>query len=451
MRRISIAGLCALVAVGVTIAPHPVGATELGGNYNQYLCDIYNGLVTKSGAKWVRVFVNIPRNFLAYDDVLNPNQVTGVQNLTQSSDAVGGASEQLGIQTATKLRQLQHTGARRPAPKVILNLKLDMKYLPDPSAPIPLSQIPAPGSPEFSYWVDAIEQFLTAPGPNVGSAVDVLVLGNEPMFEVPDDPVSVVAYQAFLEALIPEVEAMKNAAAGIDFQVFVGALDKPSASPTNAILLAVIDVVKNNGLVDGLDLHLHEDEVTDVQADLDFIRSTMGVSKLLTVTEFSLVGLWNANANQPLGDWGAQHGYPASMTMAAWLDSLMADASSGDPRPASELESFFEEQPWYPKDWFDTFMTEFEAHDVMAATYGLSAAPNVPDLGPQCAPSGLIPLTPTGEMQLGAYIWVLDFVYNGALLGQADDGFYTRNPLVADAFARWTGTTARLRKLTFTG
>lgn len=49
-------GLCALVAVGVTIAPHPVGATELGGNYNQYICDIYNGLVTKSGAKWVRAF-----------------------------------------------------------------------------------------------------------------------------------------------------------------------------------------------------------------------------------------------------------------------------------------------------------------------------------------------------------------------------------------------------------
>lgn len=444
--------LCAFVGVlAATNGATPVGATELGGNYNQYICDIYNGLVTKSGAKWVRAFVNVPRNFLAYSDPSDPNRVTGVQNLTQQPDAVGGDSEQLGIQTATKLRQLQHTGARGPAQKVILNLKLDMKYLPNPSAPIPLNQVPAPGSVEFGFWVQAIRGFLVGPGPNVGPAVDVLVLGNEPMFEVPGDPLSVAAYKAFLEALIPEVEAMNDAAAGIDFQIFLGALDKPSASPTNAILLTVIDVVKHNALVDGLDLHLHEDELADVEADLGFIRSTMGVSKSLTVTEFSLVGLWNANANQPLGSWGTKHGYPAGMTMAAWLDALMAAASSGDPRPASELESFFEEQPWYPKGWFDTFMTEFEAHDVMAATYGLSAPPNVPGLGQQCAPSGLIPLTPSGQVQPGAYLWVIDFVYNGALLGQAEDGFYTRNPLVADAFARWTGTASRFRKLTFTG
>src|SRR5262245_25834983 len=91
--------LCALVVtLGVSGAVGRVGATELGGNYNQYVCDMYNGLVSKSGVRWVRAFVNVPRNFLAYDDPSDPNQITGIQelSLSQPSDAVSGPSEQLG-------------------------------------------------------------------------------------------------------------------------------------------------------------------------------------------------------------------------------------------------------------------------------------------------------------------------------------------------------------------
>lgn len=439
MRRIVAVGVLVAVGLGVhTSTAVPARATELGGNYNQYVCDISNGLVVKSGVRWVRSFVSVPRNLFAYGDPADPNRVSGILDVVQASDAVSGASERLGTQTATKLRQLKRLGSRSRAVRVILNLKLDMKYVPDPSAPIPVAPVPVPGSPEYMYWRDAVARLLTGDGGhglNVGPAVDVLVLGNEPMFEVPDNPTSAVAYRAFLQALIADVVEMRDGA-GLRFQIFLGALDKPSKSPTSPILGVVVDEVNENPAVDGLDLHLHEDQLADVAADLEFVRDARHVSKRVIVTEFSLVGLWNAHANQPLGDWGREHGYDAGTTVAAWLDSLMTRASDGDPVPSAELAGFFEEQPWYPEHWFDTFMTEFEAHDVMAATYGLSAAPNVDDLPFQCSPSARIPLT-GGRMVDGAYLWVLDFVYNGALLGMADDGYYVRNPLVADDYARW--------------
>src|SRR5262245_21013191 len=241
MKRIT--GLClfALVASFVLAAAPgapPAGATELGGNYNQYVCDLYNGLVTKSGVQWVRVFVNVPRNYLAYDDPTNPNLVTGVQtsNLEQHSDPVSGESEQLGIATATKLQQLQHTGAKGQPAKVILNLKLDLKFRPDPTAPG--TGIPVPGTEVFGYWVQAISEFLTQHG--LGASVDVLVLGNEPMFEVPDDPVSAGQYETFLEGLIPAVAALRDPSRGLDFQIFLGALDKPSTLASSPILDTVI-------------------------------------------------------------------------------------------------------------------------------------------------------------------------------------------------------------------
>jgi len=457
MRRIVGVGvLLALLGAGALGAgAGTAGATQLGGNYNQYVCDIANSLIVRSGVKWVRSFVSVPRNLLAYGDPADPNRVTGVLDVVQASDAVSGASERLGTQTVTKLRQLQHLGARGRNVRVVLNLKLDMKYVPDPAAPVPVAPVPVRGSPEYGYWRDAVVRLLTTDGGhglNVGPAVDVLVLGNEPMFEVPDDPASAVAYRAFLQALVADVARMRDSA-GLRFQIFLGALDKPSQDPKSPILGVVVDEVNANPAVDGLDLHLHEDRLADVAADLDFVRREKRVTKQLIVTEFSLVGLWNAHANDPLGDWGREHGYDAATTVAAWLDSLMVRASAGDPVPSRELAGYFESQPWYPEHWFDTFMTEFEAHDVMAATYGLSAAPNVADLPFQCAPSALIPLA-DGRMVDGAYLWVLDFVYNGALLGTDDDGDYVRNPLVAGDFARWLsgrGTTPSVRQPNFAG
>jgi hypothetical protein len=432
MRRGAAVCVGVLVATIVVSSGSIAAATELGGNYNQYVCDISNGLVTKSRVRWVRAFVNIPRNFLAYDDPTDHNLVTGVQNLAQASDPVSGESEHLGIATATKLQQLKHTGARGVPVKVILNLKLDMKYRNDPSQPA--APVPEPGTQVFGWWVDAVEQFLTQH--DLGASIDVLVLGNEPMYEVEDTSSAAASYRQFLGGMIDAVAGVRDPSQGRDFRIFVGALDKPSAAPTSPILNAVVDAVNGNELVDGLDLHLHEDALKDVKKDLDFIRKKKQVTKSLSVTEFSLVGLWNSKANDTLGSWGPAHGYSATMTTAAWIDALMTRASDGDPVPADELASFFASRKWYPKHWFDGFMTQFGAHDVELATYGLSAAPNVPGDGPQCSPSALLPLV-NGQAPSGTFLWVLDFVYNGALLGQADDGFYVRNPIVAADFAKW--------------
>ncbi|MFI5046268.1 MAG: hypothetical protein ACHQIG_04320 [Acidimicrobiia bacterium] len=172
---------------GASVAPRAgatsaatTGLTQIGGNYNQGLCDLYQGALARSGAQWVRTFVNIPRNFLAFD---SSNQLAGVQqsNLTQSSDEVGRQGESLTISTASKLQQAKYTGAPGTPVKTVLSLKLDMKYL-DVGVPT--------GTTDYGYWYTAISQFLStpaaplaltpAPAP-LGASVDVLVVGNEPM------------------------------------------------------------------------------------------------------------------------------------------------------------------------------------------------------------------------------------------------------------------------------
>lgn len=42
---------------------------QIGGNCNEAICAISPELVAKSGVPWVRAFVNIPRNYLKFNDL----------------------------------------------------------------------------------------------------------------------------------------------------------------------------------------------------------------------------------------------------------------------------------------------------------------------------------------------------------------------------------------------
>ena len=281
MKRLIASGaVAAMVLVGAaSVAPSSAGAkgptpgsTEIGGNYNQSLCDIYGGLIARSGVQWVRTFVNIPRNFLSFD---SSNQLVGVlqSNLSQVPNPVGGQGENLGIATATKLQQLKHTGAPGEPVKTVLSLKLDMKC-PDLAGHVPSTIA------EVGIWNTAIAEFLNSPSSSssssppdpsrtLGASIDVLVVGNEPMFEVPKDQAE--QYATFLNSMINFV-AGQRASNGWHYQIFTGALDKPGQNTTDPILQKVIAVTNSNPQVDGLDLHLHEDKIADIATDLDYIR-----------------------------------------------------------------------------------------------------------------------------------------------------------------------------------
>jgi hypothetical protein len=417
-----------VILVAAVLPSAGAGAQEIGGNYNGTVCDLYNGLIVKSGAEWVRAFVNVPRNYLAFDD--SQHVASGVLegNIKQTPDADSGRTDILANDAVSKLMQMHNLKVAGQPVKVILSLKLDFKYKWDSS--YPASGVPDPGSLASGYWISAITELLEAN--NLGAYVDVLVLGNEPMFET--RPEQADKYATFLSSLIDAVHAERQSS-GRSYQIFVGALNKAATHPNDAILKAVMQAA-SNPKVDGVDLHLHVGSVAEAGSDLAFVRSAFalqGLSKKIISTEFSLLDLWNAHAEDELESWGPRNGYPADMHLYEWLNTLMRQAAAGTPIGYERFASYFLEQAWYPRGWFRAFLETFSQYDVEVATYGLSAPPMVDAAGSSCATHAKLHISP--DPSKSSKLWVIDFVYNGALLGLCSNGFYTPNPLVYPDFA----------------
>jgi len=426
MKWISTALVVILVAV---VFPLPgAGAQELGANYNGTVCDLYSGLIVKSGAKWVRSFVNVPRNYLEFDDSQHVARGVLEGNITQTPDADSGRTDILANDAISKLMQMHNLKVAGQPVKVILSLKLDFKYKWD--SKYPASGVPDPGSLASGYWISAITKLLEAN--NLGAYVDVLVLGNEPMFETRTEQAD--KYATFLSSLIDAVYAERQSS-GWNYQIFVGALNKAATHTNDAILKAVMQAA-TNPKVDGVDLHLHVGSVGEAASDLGFVRNAFvlqGLNKKIISTEFSLLDLWDAHAGDELKSWGPRNGYPFDMQLYEWLNRLMRQAAAGTPIGYERFASYFLEQDWYPRGWFTSFMQTFSQYGVDVATYGLSAPSMVDDAGSSCATHAKLHISE--DPSKSSKLWVIDFVYNGALLGLCSNGFYTPNPLVYPDFA----------------
>jgi len=310
----------AALLVSGTMMAH---SAELGGNYNQYLYDIDNSLIAKSGITWVRGFINIPRNFLVVD---SSGRVTGVldSNISQEPDSDSDDTDILAISAVSKLIDAKSVMVGGHPVKVILSLKLDFKYM--------KMGVPEAGSPAMDYLISAVEKCLVKN--NLGASIDILVVGNEPMWETPDGDAD--KYEAFLNLLIDKLDGLRAANAGWKYEIFTGALNRASELKNNAILRKIVKITEENSKVAGVDLHLHVGAISAAEDDVSFARQTFGKDKKIISTEFSLVHLWDNHRNDALADWGAANGYPADMKMYEWINLL---ERTGIPRVGSRPSS----------------------------------------------------------------------------------------------------------------
>jgi hypothetical protein len=395
-------------------------ATEIGAGYNNDIISIYNGLIAKSGVPWVRGFVNVQRNYLEFDDP-NPTVITGVRdaNITQTPDPVSGNADVLAIAAMAKLVQLKSVKVNDEPVKVILTMKMDFKYGCVKSPPPAISPVcvgvPAVGTPAAAAVRTAIHERLESE--NIGKYVDILVLDNEPMFETPDTGDEADKYGKLLNVIVADLVDLR-ATKHWSFQIFAGALNQPSANPDSPILKAVLVLVKSNNDVDGLDLHLHVGSLQEAANDLRFIRETSGITKKLISTEFSMIGLWDTWKDKALTSGGKGRDCPDGTLLRDWISTLLARAQDGDPIKGDAFLKCFKAQSWYPDHWFKTFVDIMRAHDVSVATYGMQSTP----------------LYPAPVLTKDSALWVLNFVFNGSLLGLGNDGFYNTNPLVYPDF-----------------
>lgn len=465
----------------------PAQALEIGAGYNEQINDINTALLARSGVKWVRAYVNVPRNCLVYGGQTNgppyppvppptppptptpsptpipvcpkptpkpkpkptptpcpsptpfvmptpgpsptpaftPAPITNVAwgNIYQKPANVSSDADTLAVAAIDKLIDAKAVNAYGSPLKVILSLKHDFTYPYPADNAWPRGYVPTEPA-EINLLIEAIKSLLWMN--NRGAYIDILVLGNEPMFEMQPntEPSTGAAYVNYLKQLVAALNTFKQEN-GWTFEVYIGALNAPS-SPTNAknaIIPSVLEYLQTNPEgVAGIDLHEHVASPGDVCQDLDLVKLYLQPGQKIISTEFSIIGLFAAAQIQPLGAWGEKHGYGCSTPVWAWINQLIDQAAENRPISAARFQSFFNEQAWYPKGWFTTMVDQFAEGGVYVATYGLEETPMFPWSQNHLNGTGLP--------------WVLNGVFNTTLLGRANNGWPRSNPLVERDFVR---------------
>jgi hypothetical protein len=507
-----------MLFVLVALCLSPVSAvaqiyTELGGGFNGQLGDISNPLIVKSGVKVVRAFVDITRNYLTYSQSCptslnskspwcaigvqwsnicdqpqgNPAPHIGCPPTTPLNfNATGqGISNVLPIYAISKLVATKSLGCqpvtRQPSSvgyktacqdvKIVLSLKTDFTY------ELAQSILLDTTNTQQNFVIDAILALLMNGG--LGSHIDYLVLGNEPMFEVPEG--QAVDYQRFLVKLATSVNELKSAQ-NWSFEMYSGSLDRPgyaccpktpkctiydlTETPgcisssmkdnADAVIGATATVNKNhpNAIV-GIDLHEHVYRISDIDNDVAWVNNAFAGSEApnfkpsFISTEFSLILLWinQLNTGRPV-------------TLCTQLNNMITSVAKGEPLSYRDYYQFLRQNPQiFSEGWFRRFYCKLSSYKFKVATYGLARenqypyqldlinGANDPINNGACLSAGSANKKPVVTP------WVMLPAYNGALLGTSrypytppptpanlrptpSFGYFNENPLVFPDFAQ---------------
>lgn len=493
--------LCAAVSLEAQTTPvaqasspiKPKFLPELGGGFNGALADINNALIVKSGVKWVRAYVNIQRNALTFaycppgspcppDTNPDPTGVLhdNVEDQTVMDQGLSPPIDALSINAILKLIATKsvtcqpisvtptmpanpqpneaigaHSHPRCQQIKIILTLKTDFKY----------NGMTIPATKD-NFVVDSIKELLMLN--NLGSYIDILVLGNEPMFETPGvgpfDPNNpptnnprcpttsnndcAESYANFLTNLIDTVDSLKQTNSWNQMQIFTGALDRPGTSVAEGpcdycdIVNRILTITASNDKVAGIDLHEHVLSLQNAAVDLDYVNSQIEqlnpkhVTKSIISTEFSLVLLWQSALNV------LNPAHPQLLSLCKQLNSMITKAAAGIAVGETTFKDYLDKQPWYPEPqngygWFAQFYCVFHKRpNVAAVTYGLEEAPQYPYNG------DLLATDPNsdGNCYAGDLPWVMVPAYDGTIFGtdmtpgSPSFGYFKRNPIVYPDF-----------------
>ena len=359
---------------------------SIGANFNENIDEIDNTLLEKSQVQWVRGFVNINRFFL---NVKN-EEIVGVRKKA--------IKDWKPINTFINSKKVK---INKQQVKLILSLKLDFKNR--------KMGVPDLNTNESALLFNAIELFLT--NKNVGKELNILVLGNEPMWETPTEDAE--KYGLFLNELINRIHHLKKANSW-GFDIYIGALNKVSTAKKHPILHEVLKIAKSNKKVNGLDIHMHVANSVEINKDLEFIRVENKINLPLISTEYSMVRAFDEHRNVELGEIAKKYGYSESLKLFELINSYTKKASEGIPINPLEFEDIITSFDWYEKNWFTAFYNAFKKHNVAVGTYRLISYPK----------------TPPHVLNEKSPMWLINAIYQGEILGIHKDGLYNTNPLV---------------------
>lgn len=311
-----------------------------------------------------------PRRLLAGPQLLEASNTSWVRAFLDVRHKLGKGDRLEDDPDIVALRR----AARRGDCKLVVSLKWDFKANLDGKDPM---RVPRPGSNVERELCEGARRCLAA----IGAPVDVVVLGNEPMWETRredikvDDPPIVRFTRTVKDHLV------RRGGLG-DPAYLVGAFNRAHSDGTRnrrfpQFYRRMFELVRADEEIDGIDLHVHYDEFAVAEETLAVAREQVP-DGMVTVTEFSPVWRYDRSKDTPIGAFAAgeqfaiDHDLPAGMTAVEYFEH-----AKRSPRPPEELAAFYDAMPWYNVDHIADVHALFAEFDVSVGTLGFVQGPGM--------------------------------------------------------------------------
>ena len=229
--------------------------------------------------------------------------------------------------------------------------------------------VPPSGSPREEALFEYATKLLTA----IDHPVDTVLLGNEPIWETPDEDV-----KGSDAPLIPFTRRLKDHlvhhyTAG-DPRFLLGSFnrlyDDYVRKEYQHFYRQLFEMARNDDDIDGIDLHVHYDDFQEAETMLAAARKEIP-DGTITVTEFSPVWRYDRNKDRAInefeggGQFADRHGLPGDMTVLEYFE-----AAKDDPRSHDEMADFMETMPWYNVSFVEDMYDLLNAYDVDVGAFG---------------------------------------------------------------------------------
>ena len=372
-----------------TDADAPVFGANLNGRPRRLLNRLE--LIDASDTTWVRAFIDVRAKLVSG---VPPKRDPDVLALRQA--------------------------ARERGCKLIVSLKWDFKANWGDKEPM---RVPPADSRDERELCRCAAQYLAA----VGAPIDIVVLGNEPMWEtlpadicVPDSPL--------LRFTRTVKEHLVRRGDHGDPNYLVGAFNRIHDDAIRErrfghFCREVFEMVREDEDVDGVDLHLHYHGLGEAEEMLAVTRDELP-DATLTVTEFSPVLRYARHVDDPISASAAgerfarDRGLPPETTVVEYFEH-----AKRNPLPAEELAAFYDAMPWYNHDHVEDIYALFSEFGVSVGTFGLLQGEGMRN----------------EDWTVGWQPFHINFLFQPALL-RTDRGIeHTAHPHYIDDYRRRTG------------
>ena len=231
------------------------------------------------------------------------------------------------------------------------------------------TNVPPSGSSRETALYEHATELLDA----IDDPVEVVVLGNEPIWETPDEDVRGKDSRllGFTRGLKDHL--VRNYTAG-DPQLLVGSFnrlyDEYVQDRYGEFYGQLFDVARNDDDVDGIDLHVHYADLDQAETMLATARNEVP-NGTITTTEFSPMWRYTRHTDEPIAsveggrEFIDRRGLPDDLTVRGYFE-----IAKDDPRPRGEMGEFMETMPWYNVDFVEDMYDLLTSYGAEVGTFG---------------------------------------------------------------------------------